>query len=156
MACYLAEYYVASWEEAEWPPVQSLEASPSREPSTNSVLIQIASFARNTSPIHTMAIYVNVSTVAYTTVVDIIVYTLVAAITLCWRRLYISHIHHFHYIYTTLLKMASHIHHFAKNGVTYTPLCLKWRRLAYILYESWLLGVFRVTMFYILYINLCI
>ena len=83
MVCYLAEYYVASWEEAEWPPVQSLEASPSREPSTNSVLIQIASFARNTSPIHTMAIYVNVSTVAYTTAVDIIVYTLVAAIALC-------------------------------------------------------------------------
>ena len=50
------------------------------------------------------------------------IYTLRVAITLCWRRLYISHI--------------------------YTPLCKKWClctwRLAYILHESWLPGVFCV------------
>ena len=41
-------------------------------------------------------------------------YTLVAAITLCWCRLYILH---FCYIYTTLLKIALHIHDKRKGNL---------------------------------------
>ena len=57
-------------------------------------------------------------------VVVYFIYALVPTITLCWPRLYISHIH-------------THIHRFAKNGI----------RLVYILYESWLRGVFRVYVY---------
>ena len=88
--------------------------------------------------------------------IHIAIYTLVVAIALCWRRWHILHIHHFRYIYTTLLKMASISIYIIWIMVTWCILCIYVRpsNLGRQKFAAHIRGIHRITTIYILHMYL--